>query len=63
MFVQQEKLPDRLTSSAGQWRNNIACSSSPSSVFMQQSRHGSGRWLPLVICGSVWWPWALPWSL
>ena len=37
------KIADRLTSSADPWRNNIACSSSLSSVFMQQSRHGPGR--------------------
>src|SRR5437588_9815763 len=43
MFVQQEKLPERLTSSADQWRNNIACSSSRSSAFTQQLRHDPGR--------------------
>src|SRR6267378_6521452 len=42
-FVQQEKLPERPTSSADQWQNNIACWLSRSSVFTQQSRHDPGR--------------------
>src|SRR6266511_1254752 len=41
-FVRQEKSPERLTSSADQWRSNIACSSSLSSVFTKQSPHVRG---------------------
>src|SRR6267378_6690718 len=42
-FARQVKLPERPTSSADQWQNNIACWLSRSSVFTQQSRHDPGR--------------------
>src|SRR5438105_14890334 len=44
MFVQQEKLPDRLTSSAGQWENNIAGSPLLRCGVLPHTRHGPGLW-------------------